>query len=129
MEDDALSLLTTTDSGLAALRSQFRPIRLRSMLAASGLAAHAFFSALMIVLCILRIVLLRSVVAHAPVSQSTLKVSDLFFAAVAGLHILVEFFTFLTFLLWFFRAHKNRLAFRPEPLEHSAAEAVWSFFI
>jgi hypothetical protein len=129
MEDDALSLLPTGSGFAVALRSKFRPIRARSMLAASGLAAHAFFSALMIVACVVRIVLLRSVVAHTPVSPEALRASDFFYAAVAGLHLLVAFFTFVAFLFWFHRAHQNLLAFRPEPLEHSAAEAVWSFFI
>jgi hypothetical protein len=111
------------------LRRKFRPVRTRSILAAAGLASDAFFSVVMILACGLRIALLRSVEAHTQVSRSALRASDLFFALGAGLHALVALFTVVTFLVWFYRAHQNLLAFRPEPLENSAADAVWSFFI
>jgi hypothetical protein len=128
LEGTVLSL-PQIDGHESSLRQRFRPIRSRSILAVAGLASHAFISVVMILACALRIALLGSVQAHTPVSRSALRASDLLFALGASLHLLVVLFTIVTFLLWFYRAHQNLLAFRPELLENSPADAAWSFFI
>ncbi len=122
--------LPETDGNETSLRARFRPIRTRSKLAAAGLASDAFLSVVVILGCVLRIVLLRSVQAPTQVSQPTLRVaSSLFIVSGVGLQFLVVIFTAITFLFWIYRAHQNLLAFRPEPLENAPADGVWSFFV
>jgi Domain of unknown function (DUF4328) len=123
-----MSLLELGASEEAA-RPPFRPIRGRSIFAAASLGLHAFLSLVMILACSERISLLRSVLAHRPVSRFTLRASDLFFVLGARFHLLATLLTVVAFLLWIYRARQNLDAFRGEPFEFSPAWAVGSFFI
>jgi len=117
------------DGRADAARPQPLPIRTRSILAAAGLALHAFLSGVMILACSLRIALLLSVQAHRPVSRAPLRASDVFFLLGARVHIAGALFTAIVFLLWFYRARQNLSAFRSESFEFSPSGVVWSFFI
>jgi hypothetical protein len=94
-----------------------------------ALASDAFVALVMILACSIRIVQLQSIQAHRPVSPTALRGGNLFFAAGAGIDLLVGLLTVVTFLLWIYRAHQNLLSFRPAPLRYSAAAAVYYFFI
>ncbi len=111
------------------LRTPFRPIRTRSLLAVVALSLHGFMSLLLILGYSLRIVLLHQVQSHVRVSRAALVGSDAFIVWGSRVKIGVLLLTAVAFLLWFYRAYQNLFAFRPGPLQYSPGQAAGSFFI
>jgi len=110
-------------------RALFRPIRTRSFLAILALAVHGFLSLVMIGACSIRIGLLHQIQAHVQVQRADLLASNAFMLVGSRIQLGVAILAAVAFLLWFYRAQQNLLAFRPEPLEFSPAQAAGSFFI
>lgn len=112
-----------------ASRPPFRPIRAQSIFAAACLGLDAFLALVMILAASQRILLLRLVLAHRPISRASLRGSDILFLLGARFHLMAMLLSAVAFLLWIYRARQNLSAFRVESFEFSPAGVVWSFCI